>query len=55
MRLTWVEGNQPGGFRIGPGGEVELLTDAEVDALVKRAIREAMYSAGWPRCERTLH
>jgi hypothetical protein len=42
------------GFRIGPNGEVEM-TQAEADALVKRAIREAMYSAGWPRLERTLH
>jgi hypothetical protein len=42
------------GFRIGPNGEVEM-TQAEADAVVKRAIREAMFSAGWPRLERTLH
>jgi hypothetical protein len=41
-------------FRIGPNGEVEM-TQAEADAVVKRAIREAMFSAGWPRLERTLH
>ncbi len=43
------------GFRIGPNGEVEVMTEAEVDAVVKRAIREAMYRAGWPRLGRTLH
>ncbi|MEH2563498.1 hypothetical protein [Bradyrhizobium sp. AZCC 2289] len=43
------------GFRIGPNGEVEIMTQAEVEAVVERAIREAMYRAGWPRLGRTLH
>jgi hypothetical protein len=47
--------DQSAGFRIGPNGEVEVMTEAEAEAVVKRAIREAMFSAGWPRCERTLH
>lgn len=55
MPQTWLEGEQSVGFRIGPNGEVEVMTEAETEAVVKRAIREAMYSAGWPRCERTLH
>jgi hypothetical protein len=55
MRRTPVESDQPGGFRIGPNGEVEVMTQAETEAVVKRAIREAMYSAGWPRFGRTLH
>jgi hypothetical protein len=42
-------------FRIGPNGEIELLTEAEAEAVVRRAIREAMYRAGWPRLGRTLH
>ena len=43
------------GFRIGPNGEVEAMTEAEAEAVVKRLVREAMYSAGWPWFERTLH
>jgi hypothetical protein len=43
------------GFRIGPNGEVEVMTQTEADAVIKRAIREAMYSAGWPRFGWTLH
>jgi hypothetical protein len=50
---AWLE--QACGFRIGPNGEVEVMTQAEAEAVVKRAIREAMYSAGWPRLGRTLH
>jgi hypothetical protein len=50
-----LEGEQPPGFRIGLNGEVEVMTEAEAEAVVKRAIREAMYKAGWPRFERTLH
>ncbi|MEH2473650.1 dihydrodipicolinate synthase/N-acetylneuraminate lyase [Nitrobacteraceae bacterium AZCC 2161] len=55
MRLTRVERNQPGGFRIGSNGEVEAMTEAEAEAVVKRVVREAMYSAGWPWFVRTLH
>ena len=43
------------GFRIGPNGEVEAMTEAEAEAVVERVVREAMYSAGWPWFERTLH
>jgi hypothetical protein len=50
-----LEGEQPAGVRIGPNGELEVMTEAEADAVVKRAIREAMYRAGWPRFTRTLH
>jgi hypothetical protein len=44
------------GFRIGPNGEVEVLTKAEVDALIARTLREAI-EAGLPirRFEQTLH
>ena len=52
---TPFESNQSVGFRIGPNGEVEVMSEAETDAVVKRAIREAIYSAGWPRLGRTLH
>ena len=55
MRRTPAESDQPGGFRIGPNGEVEAMTEAEAEAVVKRVVREAMYSAGWPRSERTVH
>jgi hypothetical protein len=55
MPQTWLEGEQPAGFRIGPNGEVELMTQAEADAVLKRAFQEAMHSAGWPRLGRTLH
>jgi hypothetical protein len=55
MRRAPVASDQSAGFRIGPNGEVEMMTEAEAEAVVKRAIREAVYSAGWPRFERTLH
>ncbi len=55
MPQTWLEGEQSVGFRIGPNCEVEVMTEVETEAVVKRAIREAMYSAGWPWFERTLH
>ncbi|WP_155255101.1 hypothetical protein [Bradyrhizobium elkanii] len=51
---TWPEGENPAGFRIGPDGELEWMTEEEADALVKRAIGEAMIAAGWRR-KRTLH
>ncbi len=53
MVPTWLEPSC--GFRIGPDGEVEVMSPAETEAAVNRAIREAMYRAGWPRVERTLH
>jgi hypothetical protein len=34
-------GNWLAGFRIGECGKVEMLTEAEVDVLITRAIREA--------------
>ena len=43
------------GFRIGPNGEEEVMTEAEIETLVWPAIREAMHRAGWPRPKRTLH
>jgi hypothetical protein len=54
-RRTQIKSDQPGGFRIGANGEVEAMTEAEAEAVVKRVVREAMYSAGWPCFERTLH
>jgi hypothetical protein len=53
MRPTRPESDQLAGFRISPGGDVELLTIAEVDALVKCAIRAGI-EAGL-RIRRTLH
>jgi hypothetical protein len=47
--------DEVGGFRIGANGEVEVLTEAEAEALVWPVIREAMHRAGWPRPKRTLH
>jgi hypothetical protein len=47
--------DQPVGFRIGADGEIEMMTQAETEAVVQRAIREAMYRAGWPRSNWTLH
>jgi hypothetical protein len=43
------------GFRIGPNGEVEVMTEAEAAAVIRRTIREAMHRAAWPRSNRTLH
>jgi hypothetical protein len=43
------------GFRIGPNGEVEVMTEAEAEAMIRRAIREAMHRAAWPRSNRKLH
>ncbi|MEH2480639.1 hypothetical protein V1282_003996 [Nitrobacteraceae bacterium AZCC 2146] len=53
MVPAWLE--QSAGFRICPNGEVEVMTQVETEAVVNRAIREAMYSAGWPWFVRTLH
>lgn len=55
MPKKWLEDEQSVGFRIGSDGEIEMMTQAETGAVVKRAIREAMYRAGWPRFTRTLH
>lgn len=57
MRRTPVESDEPGGFRIKPNGEVEVLTAAETNALVGRGLREAMVNAGFRirSFERTLH
>jgi hypothetical protein len=55
IRRTPVESDRPGGLRIGPNGEVEAMTKAEAEAVVKRVVREAMYNAGWSRFEWTLH
>jgi hypothetical protein len=40
-KKSLAAGNRLAGFRIGECGEVELLTGAEVDAAIDRAIREA--------------
>ncbi len=55
MPPEWLEGEPRVGFRIGPNGEIEMMTEAETLAAVMRAIREAMYRAGWPRSARKLH
>jgi hypothetical protein len=51
MVPTWLE--QSCGFRIGPNGEVEVMTPAETEAVVKRAIWEAMRRG--LAASRTLH
>ncbi len=43
MRLS----DEVPGFRIGPDGELEVMTEAETQAVVKRAIYEAMVRAGF--------
>ena len=57
MRPARPESDQPAGFRIGPDGNVEVLTTAEADALIRRAIYEAMVRAGFRigRLDRRLH
>jgi hypothetical protein len=57
MRRSPVESDEPGGFRIKPNGEVEVISAAEAYALVVRALREAMVNAGFriKSCDRTLH
>jgi len=42
------------GFRVSSDGGVEALTEAEVDAMINRAICEALAQAGW-QIKRTLH
>jgi hypothetical protein len=51
MVPTWLEPSC--GFRIGPDGEVELMTEAETQAVVERAFREAMRRG--LAASRTLH
>ena len=57
MRPARPESDQPAGFRISPDGSVEVLTTAEADALIRRAIYEGMIRAGFRirRPERLLH
>jgi hypothetical protein len=57
MSPTLFESDKPAGFRIGPGGDVEVLTEAEADAVIDRVIREAMDQAIRPMGsrQRTLH
>ena len=40
-KKSLAAGDRLAGFRIGPGGDVELLTYAEVNAMINRVIREA--------------
>jgi hypothetical protein len=40
MAPAWLDPSC--GFRIRPDGEVEVMTPAETEAVVKRAIHEAM-------------
>jgi hypothetical protein len=49
--------SEPCGFRIKPNGELEMISAAEVHALVVRAFREAMVNAGFriKSRDRTLH
>jgi hypothetical protein len=54
-KKSLAAGARLAGFRIGPDGDVELLSESEVNAVINLAIREAMYRAGWARFERTLH
>jgi hypothetical protein len=51
MVPTWLE--QSRGFRIGSNGEIEVMTQAETEAVVERAIREAMRRG--LASSRTLH
>jgi hypothetical protein len=40
-KKSLAAGDRLAGFRIGPDGDVELLTEAEVNAMINRVIREA--------------
>jgi hypothetical protein len=42
------------GCRIGPNGEVEVLSRAETTAIIRRAIYDSIVKAGF-RIPRTLH
>lgn len=57
MPPNWREGEQPAGFRIGPNGEVEMMTEAETLAVVWRTIYESMIRAGFRirPSKRSLH
>ena len=39
--------SEPCGFRITPDGEVQMLTRAETDGIIRRALRQAMINAGF--------
>ena len=50
---TRLDGDRPGvGSRVGPDGDLELMTRAEVDVLIARALNEAVKQV---RPIRTLH
>jgi hypothetical protein len=51
MFPTWLEPSC--GFRIGPDGEIEVMSPAETEAVVERAIRDAMRRG--LAASRTLH
>lgn len=40
-KKSLAAGDRLAGFLIGPDGDVELLTEAEVNAMINRVIREA--------------
>jgi hypothetical protein len=49
-------GNEPAGFRLCESGNVEMFTEAEVNAVIARIFREAVRSSGLGRVPwRTLH
>jgi hypothetical protein len=48
-------GSGPAGYRLCDSGNVEMLTEAEVNAVIARIFREAVRSSGlgrvpWGRC-----
>ena len=47
-RDQFADGRELGrtGLPIGPGGEVEMMTEAETPAVVAQAIRDALRKAG---------
>jgi hypothetical protein len=51
LRRKQSEAEQLVGFRVGPDGSIEVLTAAETDNLVRRAMRDAMAASF--RVERT--
>jgi hypothetical protein len=55
-RFTPAEIEQSAGFCIGPDGELEMMTEAEVHDLLTQTIREALVEAfASDRRERTVH
>jgi hypothetical protein len=57
LQRTQSETEQPTGFRIDSDGVVEVLTLAETENLIGRAMCEAMVGAGFRihRTKRRLH